>query len=236
MISVLILAAGKGTRLQSEKPKVLHEVKGKPSVFHVIDLAKTVSDDIVVIIGHKHEEVKNKIKKQYFVKFALQIPQKGTADAVMKGLPLTNDKSNAIIVLSGDAPMLKESTLKKLIKDFKENKRLVSFIGANLPNPEKYGRIILKNKIPEKVVEYADATDEEKKINLVNSGVYIFDKEFLKEEIYKITSNNNSNEFYLPDLIKKASSLKKAGLIVIEDYKEMLGFNTKEQLQFLNSL
>jgi bifunctional UDP-N-acetylglucosamine pyrophosphorylase/glucosamine-1-phosphate N-acetyltransferase len=236
MISTIILAAGKGTRLKSEKPKVLHEIKNKPSVFHVIDLAKNVSDDIITIIGYRNEEVKSKIESEYDdVKFALQVPQNGTADAVLKGIPYLNNDANAVIVLSGDAPALTIESLNLLIDEFNANNRNVSFIGAKIPDPAKYGRVVLdENNNLHKIVEFIDASEEEKKIDLVNSGVYMFDINYLKNTISKVEKNDNG-EFFLPDLIEFAAKDNKAGLVVIDNYNEILGFNTKEQLELLNS-
>ncbi len=237
MLSTIILAAGKGTRLKSDRPKVLHIVKEKPSVFHVIDLAKKVSSEVVAIVGYKYQEVQTEIEKSYDdVKFAVQIPQNGTADAVLKGIPFLNNNAKAVIVLSGDAPALTYDSLKLLIDEFNNNNREVSFIAAVVPEPAKYGRVILKNDKVQKVVEFIDATDEEKEINLVNSGVYIFDINFLKNTINKVEKNNNNGEFFLPDLIEIAAGNDKAGVAVIKNYTEILGFNTKEQLQLLNSL
>ena len=237
MLSTIILAAGKGTRLKSDRPKVLHVIKGKPSVFHVIDLAKKVSSEVIAIIGYKYQEVQTEIENSYNdIKFALQIPQNGTADAVLKGIPFLNDNIDAVIVLSGDAPALTYDSLKLLIAEFQNNNRLVSFIAAEIPEPAKYGRVILENNEVKKVVEFIDATDEEKEINLVNSGVYIFDVDFLKNTITKVQKNDNNGEFFLPELIEIAAKENKAGVAIIKNYNEILGFNTKEQLELLNSL
>jgi bifunctional UDP-N-acetylglucosamine pyrophosphorylase/glucosamine-1-phosphate N-acetyltransferase len=112
----------------------------------------------------------------------------------------------------------------------------VSFIAASIPEPAKYGRVILKNNKVEKIVEFINATEEEKKIKLVNSGVYIFDIDFLKNTISKVQKNDINGELFLPDLIEIAAKDNKAGIAVIENYNEILGFNTKEQLELLNSL
>lgn len=237
MLSTIILAAGKGTRLKSDKPKVLHVVKEKPSVFHVIDLAKKVSSEVISVVGYKYQEVQTEIENSYNdIKFAIQIPQNGTADAVLKGLPFLNNNAKAVLVLSGDAPALTYESLKLLIDEFHNNNRDVSFIAAIVPEPAKYGRVILKNDKVKKVVEFIDATNKEKEINLVNSGVYIFDVNFLKNTINKVEKNNNNGEFFLPDLIEIAAKNDKAGVAVIKNYIEILGFNTKEQLKLLNTL
>ena len=235
MISTIILAAGKGTRLKSQTPKVLHEVNGKPSLFHVIELANSVSNETVVVIGYKHETVKEHTASKYpSVKFALQIPQNGTADAVIKALPYLNKNTNAVIVLSGDAPALSEKSLKNLIEDFQKNNYQASFIASEVPNPAKYGRVIIENSKVKKIVEFIDADEEEKKIKLVNSGVYIFDINFLKSEINNVKQNDKNGEFYLPSLIETASLNNKAGVLIIDNYIEILGFNTQEQLKELN--
>jgi len=238
MISTLILAAGKGTRLKSDKPKVLHVIKGKPSVFHVIDLAQKVSTDVIAIVGYKHEEVESEIREEYKdVKFALQIPQNGTADAVQKGLPFLNSDSESVVVLSGDAPALTFKSLKLLVDEFTKNSQDASFIAAKISDPAKYGRVLVdeNNKVT-KIVEFIDATEEEKKVKLINSGVYIFKTDFLKESISKVKKNSNSGELFLPDLIEMASKNDKSGLVIIDTPNEVLGFNTKEQLELLNLL
>jgi len=238
MFSVMILAAGKGTRLKSERPKVLHLIKNKPSLFHVIDLAQEVSNDIIAIVGYKHEEVQSEVKSAYKkVKFALQVPQNGTADAVQKGIPSLSNDSDAVIVLSGDAPALTIKSLNLLIEEFKKNKQNASFIAAKIDDPARYGRVVLNDsgKV-EKIVEFIDANEEEKKVKLINSGVYVFNIDFLKDAILKVKKNDNSGEFFLPDLIEIASKENKSGVVVIDTPNEVLGFNTKEQLEILNSL
>jgi len=237
MLTTLILAAGKGTRLKSDKPKVLHEIKGKPSLYHVIDLAKKVSDEVIVIVGYQHELVEEVVRKNYpNVKFALQIPQNGTAHAVEISIPQIT-KDNDVVVLSGDVPNLKEESLKNMIDSFYNNKKKTSFIAAEVDDPAKYGRVILdKNNNPKEVVEFIDLKDDQIDINLINSGVYIFDYNFLVRELSSIKKNDKNGEFFLPDLIKSAAKIDKAGVSIIEDQKEILGFNTQEQLKELNNL
>ncbi len=232
-ISTIILAAGKGTRLKSDLPKVLHKIKDKPSLFHIIDLAKKVSDEIITVIGYKREVVQKEVELNYKnIIFAIQEPQNGTAHAVSVAIPYITKEY--VLILSGDVPMLRYETLQKLI-DSAENFD-VSFIAAYIDNPSGYGRVILDDKnTPIKIVEDLNCDEIQKNIKLINSGIYLFNKSFLTENLFKVKSDNKKGEFYLPDLIAEGYKNNSSFVCILEKSSEILGFNTTEQLELLNN-
>ncbi len=201
--TALILAAGKGTRMKSEKPKVLHELCGKPMVSHVIDFCKNAGvDNIVVIAGHKHTEVKKILSKEYKnIKYVLQQPQKGTAHAVSAVLNKKIPLNKGVVILSGDAPLVGAEVIRRLIKSFTQS-GAGGIIGiSKLENPHGYGRIIRDSRgYVAGITEEKDASAAVKKIIYVNGGVYIIEKKYLKEYVPRIKKNKRKGEYYLTDI------------------------------------
>ncbi|MBN2695519.1 NTP transferase domain-containing protein [bacterium] len=234
-LSVVIMAAGKGTRLNSELPKVLHEINGKASLFHVIDLAKNFSNEIIAIVGYKKEEVISSVSKHYpTVLFAIQEPQLGTAHAVQCASPKVSNEY--MLILSGDVPALSIDTVQKLVNETVLNGFEVGFIAAKVKEPAEYGRVILDEKKQAiKVIEAINCSENERKIDLINSGVYIIKKDFFDKSSKEIKKDGIKGEFYLPDVISLGYQQSKSTLIITENEIEVLGFNTKEQLEMLNS-
>lgn len=232
-VGIIILAAGKGTRMKSEKAKVLHLLSGRPMILHVVDTAvKVTGKDIIIVIGNQADKVKKVVSEKADVKFALQKEQRGTGHAVQCALPeLSKDCAN-VVILSGDVPLIKFSTIRELTKDHVSHENDVTVLGVCLENPFGYGRIV-KNKSGgvEKIVEETDAVEFEKKINTVNSGIYCVKRDFLEISLSKIKSNNNQNEIYLTDIVEVANNYhKKIGLKICDDQTEVMGINTPQDL------
>lgn len=229
---IAIMAAGKGTRLKSRHPKVLHEVGGKPLLAHVIAAAQKIipAEDIYVIVGHEADKVREAVRATG-VQFVLQEPQRGTGHAIMCAIP-SLEKYDQVIVLSGDAPLISAETIRNL-RDFHQKKRpAMTILSARLENPFGYGRIIRdKNGDVREVVEEKSCTPAQKKIREINSGFYVFSTKLLVENLKRLDTNNPHGEYYLTDM---AAALRKAkqrvGAVETRNPSEILGSNTRAEL------
>ncbi len=201
-LNIIILAAGKGTRMYSEKPKVLHELAAKSLVEHVIATARELQpDSTTLVIGHQAEKIKTYLAEQN-CNFVLQSEQKGTAHAVVQALPMLDDDALAL-VLYGDVPLIKPSSLKNLLEHTDENTMAV--LTCEVANPTGLGRILRneKNKITG-IVEEKDASEIQKNITEINTGIMAFPVNRLKKWLPAIKNNNKQNEFYLTDIVSLA--------------------------------
>ena len=224
-LSIVILAAGKGTRMKSSTPKVLHKISGKEMLFHILDEAKKISDDITVILSHQFDLVKSKVEENYKnIKIHKQdiANYPGTGGA-LKNLKLNGDR---VLILNGDMPLVTKESLEKLVKSTAP----IAMTILNLDNPSGYGRVIIEDGLVKEIVEEKDCTKEQKAIKSVNAGVYAIDRKYLDEFIPKIDNNNAQKEYYLTDIIKLAvnSGLKIEPIEV--DEKEFMGVNSKLDL------
>ena len=231
-LSIIILAAGKGTRMNSDLPKVLHKVKNKSMIEHVIYQSENLyPDKSIIVVGYKHELVRDHLKKINLT-FAMQEVQKGTAHAVMQCYDLLKDFNGSTLILSGDVPLIKSKTLKDLYKIHLINNCRATLLSAKVNNPFGYGRIIRDDKNNFKaIIEEKDATDNQKSINEINAGIYIFDNQTLFENINKIKNDNNQSEYYLPDILEIMIKQNfKIMVHQIEDENQIKGANTENQL------
>jgi UDP-N-acetylglucosamine diphosphorylase/glucosamine-1-phosphate N-acetyltransferase len=230
-LKVVILAAGQGTRMKSDVPKVLHRVLDKTMVGYVIEASKEAgSDDICVIVGHQSAMVKNTIKDLYDdIKFAVQKEQLGTGHAVMQAGDFIKDGN--ILVLCGDTPLITADTIKKLCDVHEKNNNSVTVVSMVVDNPTGYGRIIRENDAFAKIVEQKDANENELAVKEVNSGVYIFKADALNKAFESLSNNNSQGEYYLTDtleIIKNTGA--NVGIMVAEDAEEFMGVNSKLHL------
>ena len=234
----VILAAGKGTRMKSDLPKVVHKINGKELIKYVIDQAKKAgSDEILLVTGHK-KNVVIKATSGLGVRYAEQEEQLGTGHAVMQAEEFLKDINGDVLILCGDVPLLKPQTLIGLRQHHDLSSNSATVLTTEFDDPAGYGRII-KDKNGEilKIIEQKDANEEEKKVKEINSGVYIIDKDDLFDSLKHISSDNAGNEYYLTDVIgilKRKD--KKVGTYRIQNNKEILGINTIEQLKFAESI
>lgn len=230
-LTALILAAGKGTRMESELPKVLHTCCGKPMVSHVIDAARGAgADRVVVIAGYKSEMVHEELKDT--VLYAEQTEQLGTGHAVMCAADPLGDEGETL-VLCGDTPLVTADTLKRLSEAHRSAGNGVTVLSAILEEPKGYGRIIRDAEGSFlKITEDKDCTEEERLTKEINAGMYLFDTAMLKDSLKKLTNDNAQGEYYLTDtieLIKSAGG--RVDAMPVEDTNEILGVNTKAQLK-----
>ncbi|MGM0418068.1 MAG: sugar phosphate nucleotidyltransferase [Thermodesulfobacteriota bacterium] len=231
---VVIMAAGKGTRMKSDLPKVLHEVAGVPMILRVCRSAANLTDNIIIVVGHQAAEVENTVSTKFNAQFAFQKEQKGTGDAVKTSLGYIGDSVDNVMVLCGDTPLLTKETLAGFALEHEKSDSSVSVLAMELEDPLGYGRLVTdEKKAVCKIVEQSDLDKEESCINLVNSGVYCFKKSFLKQGIQRLEANNAQNEYYITDLISFAAEdlEEKAGYHTITDSEEALGVNSPEELE-----
>ncbi len=233
----IILAAGKGTRMKSKVPKILHPVCGKPLIQYVIDTVSAVGSlKICVVIGHQAHSV-----KKYLGNKVTTIVQKkllGTADAVkIAGRYLRNHKGN-VLVLCGDTPLLNKNTIKQLIQCHQKSKAICTFLTAFVEDSTRYGRVIRDEKgSPIAIREEKDASRLEKNINEINVGVYCFKGEELLKGLEAIKVNPRKKEYYLTDIIDILSKRgKKIETVTTQDHQEGIGVNTREDLAFVESV
>ena len=227
---VLILAAGQGTRIKSNLPKVLHKVCGKEMVNHVIDTMRTAKiDDINVIIGKGAELVKsNTISRN--VSYSLQEEQLGTGHAVKCAIEFLKNKKGIVGIFAGDAPLIKSNTIEELFDTHIKNNNMATLLTSIVNDPTGYGRVVRSGDEVIKIVEHKDCNEEELKINEMNAAIYCFDIESLLAALEKLSNNNSQGEYYLTDVIGILKEEgKKVGALSI-DYEETIGVNSRVQL------
>lgn len=232
-VKAVILAAGKGTRMKSELPKVIHEALGKPMVQYSIDAAIEAGaepSDICLVVGHKAEMVKEVVGDA--VTYVLQEEQLGTGHAVNCASEFIG-RDGITMVLCGDTPLITGETLKKLMETHIEEGNAITVLTAKVDDPSGYGRIIKDSwgKFV-KIVEQKDATLEEQRVDEINSGMYIFDSAILSKALSKLTNDNMQGEYYLTDTIEivKSEGLGEVATMIIDNVDEIKGVNSPEQL------
>lgn len=232
-IKSVILAAGKGTRMKSETPKVLHKIFEKPLLGYVLDNVKNIVNESFVIVGHHAQEVTEYVEKNYnTAKTVLQTPQLGTGHAVSMVCPLIESFEGQVIILCGDTPLITEATLKKFVEYHNSNNSDLTVMSTIFENPTNYGRIIRENDNSLKcIVEEKDATTEQKAVKEVNAGIYCLNWGKIKPAFSQLTSNNAQGEYYLTDIIAwgKKNNLN-VNAYILENSDEIYGINSRSNL------
>lgn len=228
-IRILILAAGKGTRMKSKKAKVLHSVGGATLVGHVLRAALPVSKDVLVVVGHQAEQVKALLPGVAFVE---QKEQLGTGHALMCAREALADFSGDLLVLPGDVPLVRTETLQEFVRFHRDGGFMASVLTAEIGNPHGYGRIVRRNDNEvASIVEHRDASADVLKITEINSSIYVFNTPALFEALSKVQNKNAQAEYYLTDVIGiLASEKKKVGAWKAPHSEEILGINTRQEL------
>ncbi|MBP7232157.1 MAG: NTP transferase domain-containing protein [Syntrophaceae bacterium] len=228
----LVLAAGKGTRMKSEMAKVLHVLCGKPLLHYSLEAARAAgASKIVVIVGHQSEKVQEAFGGSDLV-FVEQKPQLGTGHAVMQAGAVLKDYPGMTVILCGDVPLLKPETIRSLIEHHLKAQADVTVLTTEPPGPHAYGRIV-KNDRGEvlKIVEHKDATEAQRQILEINTGIYCVDTHFLFDALSRVKNDNQQKEYYLTDIVEIArEDGKKVHACLTEDYYEVMGINTLEEL------
>lgn len=230
-ITAVVLAAGAGTRMKSKIPKVLHEVCGRPMVNHVLDAAKEAeTEKTIVVVGHGGELVQKNLTVKN-LKTVWQHEQLGTGHAVIQAIDEIPNEGY-VLLLCGDTPLIKGSTLKNLIEYHHDESYHGTVLTAEFSDPTGYGRVVRDKKDNVlKIVEHKDAKDEEKLIKEINSGMYCFNAKSLKEALINLTNDNAQGEYYITDVIEifRQNDLK-VGAYKVQDNDEILGVNSRKQL------
>ncbi|WP_300620832.1 bifunctional UDP-N-acetylglucosamine diphosphorylase/glucosamine-1-phosphate N-acetyltransferase GlmU [uncultured Fusobacterium sp.] len=229
-LKTLILAAGKGTRMKSDMPKVIHKVNGIPMITKIIDTLSGLNpEENILILGHKKEEVLKVVGEN--CDYVLQTEQLGTGHAVIQAKEKLKGYDGDVMILCGDTPLLRESTLKSLYEYHKESGAVTTILTSIYENPFGYGRIVKEDGLVKAIVEEKEASEEIKKIKEVNAGVYCFNSKELFKALDKIDNNNEKGEYYLTDVIGiQVSENKKVQSFILEDKMEILGVNSKVEL------
>jgi bifunctional UDP-N-acetylglucosamine pyrophosphorylase/glucosamine-1-phosphate N-acetyltransferase len=233
-LAVIILAAGEGKRMESNIPKVLHPLCGKPMISYVVETARSLRPTrIVVVVGVKSGEIKEALKPAEDVplQFAIQDPPKGTGDAVMCAEQSIEEHEGSVLVLCGDVPLLEQDTIRRLVEFHDRKRGAATVLTATFPDPSSYGRIVRKGDKVLKIVEHGDASDAEREIDEINTGIYVFEKSLLFEALRKVKPSNAQREYYLTDTVQV---LCKEGKEVYgfsaPDWRQVTGINTRKTL------
>ncbi len=237
-LAVLILAAGKGKRMKSDLPKVLHEVGGKPMLLRVTSLARAVgADRIIAIIGHGRKLVEETLTGTG-VETVIQEQQLGTGHAVMQCEPSLKNFDGDVMVLSGDVPLLTKNSLEKLLETHYNSQAGATLMTADFVDPGGYGRVLRNDQgYLKKIVEHKDCSPDQLQVTEINAGIYVFDSATLFRSLHLIDNDNSQGEFYLPDVLDHFSAFGQSIAVeMLADPVEIAGINTQEQLWEINRI
>lgn len=232
-VAVIILAAGLGTRMKSNKAKVLHELLGKPMVSYVVETATQVAgQDIILVIGNQAETVKAVFSEKNEFGYAYQEQQLGTGHAVQCAIPHIPDYISNVVILCGDVPLITSKTIADLVRDHLGQSRDLSVLAVEIENPRGYGRIVFdEEKRVCGIVEESDASADQKQIKMINTGIFCVKTDFLVSALPRVRSDNAQGEIYLTDILAIGySDKKKMGVLVGSSPTEVMGINTTQEL------
>lgn len=229
MVAVAILAAGRGTRMKSNLPKVLHSLGGQSLIERVIESARPLSPSrLMVIVGYQAVEVRAAMQSIPDLEFVEQSAQLGTGHAIQQLLPYLGNYTGDLLVLSGDVPLLRAETLKQLVEVHTTHNNAATLLTATLSNPKGYGRVFCNSEnIVEQIIEDKDCTPTQKQNCRINAGIYCFRWQDLAKALPHLQANNAQKEYYLPDVV---SQMKPVMAVDVQDYQEILGINDRLQL------
>lgn len=233
----VVLAAGKGTRMKSNKSKLVHKIYGKELVKRVVETAtKADIKEIITVVGYKKEQVQLVLGDS--VEYAYQEEMLGTGHAVLQAEKYLKDKHGKVVVLNGDVPIIRSETIKRLINKSMKNREYATLLTAIYNNPTGYGRIIRDDGGNiEEIIEEKDLNEEQKQIKEINAGIYCFDIQELLKALKELKPNNSQNELYLTDVVRIMNDKGlKTGAVIIEDNTEILGVNDRMQLELLTKV
>ncbi len=232
-LAAIVLCAGKGTRMKSEKAKLLHPLLGHPLCWYPIRRALELGvSQIVAVLGHQAAEVRAALEQSFPgqpIRFALQTEQKGSADAARSAQSQLNHYSGPILILNGDLPLIRVASLQALVDAFRKSKALLAIATAMFPDPTGYGRVVRSGQRILRIVEEKDSTPKQKKIRECNAGIYLAQSAFLWDALEKIRSDNAQQELYLTDLVELAARKKKVSSHSIAP-EDAAGVNDRAEL------
>ncbi|MBE9168823.1 bifunctional UDP-N-acetylglucosamine diphosphorylase/glucosamine-1-phosphate N-acetyltransferase GlmU [Pleurocapsales cyanobacterium LEGE 06147] len=229
MVAVAILAAGRGTRMKSDLPKVLHSLGGRSLVERVLDSCQLLNPEKqIVIFGYQGEKVKQALSDRPNIEFVEQKEQKGTGHAVQQLIPYLKEYSGDLLVLNGDAPLLRPETLHQLVQTHQRENNAATLLTAHLPNPYGYGRVFCDgSNLVNQIIEERDCTTAQRKNRRVNAGIYCFNWQKLLAALPKLSNSNDQQEYYLTEVV---DYLNPVMAVDVEDYWEISGINDRQQL------
>ncbi|AMW29407.1 bifunctional UDP-N-acetylglucosamine diphosphorylase/glucosamine-1-phosphate N-acetyltransferase GlmU [Arthrospira platensis] len=232
MVAVAILAAGRGTRMKSDLPKVLHELGGRSLVEWVLESARDLQPlRKLVIVGYGGDQVQTSLMAKYAdagLEFVEQKQQLGTGHAIQQVLPYLQDFTGDLLVLNGDVPLLRPQTLQRLMTIHKQEGNAATIVTANLPNPTGYGRVFCDSKnLVKEIVEHRDCTEAQKQNHRINAGIYCFNWQALAKILPHLKADNDQQEYYLTDTVH---DLDQVMAVDVEDFREIMGINNRRHL------
>lgn len=231
-LAIILLAAGKGTRMKSSIAKVLHPIFGQPMICHVLKSTdKLDSNNRIVVVGHQKDSVMQALS-DFTCSFAIQTEQLGTAHAVLAAQNELSPDSEDVMIFYGDMPLVRPEILDEMYSEFKDKKATLAFMTTFLDNPTNYGRVLCtEDGSPLRIVEEKDTNPEEKKIKEINTGIYCVKKDFLYQALNQVNSNNKQGELYLTDIVELAVNQgKTVQKYVTSQAKDVLGVNSRVEL------
>lgn len=230
-LAAVILAAGKGTRMRSALPKVLHPICGQPMLYYPLEVARQAGfNQLKVVIGHQAERVSQEFSSED-VTWIEQTDQLGTGHALMCAADSLRGYSGSLLLHCGDVPLLTPETLQQLLKYHSQQQATVTVLTAQMPNPQGYGRVIRDGEQVLKIVEEKDASAEQRQVTEINAGTYLFDADFVFSALRGLNKNNAQGEYYLTDVVAAAVAAgKKTRALCVEDPTEVMGINDRCQL------
>jgi bifunctional UDP-N-acetylglucosamine pyrophosphorylase/glucosamine-1-phosphate N-acetyltransferase len=231
-VHVVVLAAGKGTRIKSALPKVLHRVGGAPMITHVLTRARALGPtSLTVVVGHQAEAVKTALASEPGLTFVVQEPQLGTGHALLTAAPVLEGTAGTLVLLSGDVPLLTAKTLEDLLNRHRSSAAALTVLTAVVPSPDGYGRIVRSGEQIAGIVEERDATPAERGIHEINTGIYAFSLDGLFAAVRSIGAENAQREYYLPDLVTIYRRLGRGvETMTVADSDEIRGINSRSEL------
>ena len=231
-LGVILLAAGQGTRMKSNLPKVLHSLGGKALFLHVLETARRLEPDVIaIVVGYGARKVQDACPA-IDINWAIQEEQLGTGHAVLCARDKFREFDGDILILSGDVPLIQERTLRMIVEQQRRSRADLSFLTTRVETPNGYGRILRDPQgAATGIVEEKDATDEQRKISEINTGIYVASSRFLFEALAAVKNHNRQKEYYLTDIVGIAlRGGKKVAAVQTEDVREILGINSREDL------
>jgi UDP-N-acetylglucosamine diphosphorylase/glucosamine-1-phosphate N-acetyltransferase len=238
-LGIVILAAGLGTRMKSEKAKVLHLILGRPMIAYVVETAAAIAgQNVVVVVGYQAELVKNAVSRTREALFAFQEKQLGTGHAVLCAMPSLPEQVEQVVILCGDVPLIQAATIEHILSEHIANHLDLTLLAVSKEDPTGYGRLVFNDAGDlAAIVEEADADAVQKKIKIINTGIYVIRREFLEFALPRLGSNNKQKEIYLTDIIGLGYQEKKSiGVVIGHDSNEIIGVNSPAELQIVEQL
>lgn len=231
-MNAIILAAGKGTRMQTELPKCAYPFLGKPMVCHIVEACQSANiENIYVVVGYKKDDIIECLKGYNNITFCEQVKQEGTGSAVKVCKDVLKDNNELTIILAGDMPLVDKELIDGLLNVHLTQKNDLTVVSTIMEDPKRYGRIYRENGNVKKIVEAKDATEEQLLIKEINSGMYCANNKLLFEALDLVNNNNKANEYYLTDIVEIIGAENKVDTYVVEEAYKLEGFNDVPSLE-----